>query len=157
MAIRNIIKEGDPFLNKVCREVDKFDDKLAVLLDDMKETMKEADGVGLAAIQVGVLRRVVVIDVGDGPIELINPVFLEQSGDQECVEGCLSSPGQYGITHRPMHVKVRAQNRKGEFFELEGEELLATACCHEIDHLNGILFKSHVVRMLSKEELEKMK
>jgi len=157
MAIRNIIKEGDPFLNKICHPVTKFDDKLGVLLDDMYETMHSADGVGLAAPQVGILRRAVVIDVGDGPIELINPVFLEQSGEQECVEGCLSSPGQYGITKRPMHVKIRAQNRKGEFFELEGEELLSTVCCHEVDHLNGILFKSHVIHMLDQEELETLK
>ncbi len=157
MAIRNIIKEGDPFLNKTCREVDKFDRKLSILIDDMAETMEQADGVGLAAIQVGVLKRVIVIDIGEGPIELVNPVFLEQSGEQECVEGCLSSPGQYGITKRPMHVKVRAQNRKGEFFEIEGEELLATVCCHEIDHLNGILFKSHVIRMLDKEDLKNLK
>ncbi len=157
MAIRNIIKEGDPFLNKVCHPVEKFDRKLSILLDDMAETMHHADGVGLAAPQVGILRRVVVIDIGDGPVDLVNPVFLEQSGEQECVEGCLSSPGQYGITKRPMHVKVQAQNRKGEFFELEGEELLATVCCHEIDHLDGILFKSHVTRMLDKEELENLK
>lgn len=157
MAIRNIIKEPDPFLNKICRQVDKFDGKLATLLDDMAETMEKADGVGLAAIQVGILRRAIVIDIGEGPVELVNPVFLEQSGEQECIEGCLSSPGQYGITHRPMHVKVRAQDRKGKFFELEGEGLLATVCCHEIDHLNGILFKSHVIRMLDKEELENLK
>lgn len=157
MAIRNIIKEGDPFLNRVCHPVEKFDAKLAMLLDDMYETMKGADGVGLAAPQVGILRRAVVIDVGEGPVELINPVFLEQSGEQECVEGCLSSPGQYGITKRPMHVKIRAQNRKGEFFELEGEELTATVCCHEIDHLDGILFKSHVIHMLDEEELEHLK
>ncbi len=157
MAIRNIIKEGDPFLNKVCHPVEKFDDKLATLLDDMAETMGEADGVGLAAPQVGILRRAVVIDIGEGPIELINPVFLEQSGEQECVEGCLSSPGQYGVTKRPMHVKIRAQNRKGEFFELEGEALMATVCCHEIDHLDGILFKSHVIHMLDEEELEQLK
>ena len=157
MAIRNIIKEGDPFLNKICHPVTKFDDKLGVLLDDMYETMHSADGVGLAAPQVGILRRAVVIDVGDGPIELINPVFLEQSGEQACVAGCLSSPGQYGITKRPMHVKIRAQNRKGEFFELEGEELLSTVCCHEVDHLNGILFKSHVIHMLDQEELETLK
>ncbi|HEX2985553.1 MAG TPA: peptide deformylase [Caproiciproducens sp.] len=157
MAIRNIIKEGDPFLYKISRQVDKFDRRLGVLLDDMKETMKEADGVGLAAPQVGILRRAIVIDIGEGPVELVNPVILEQSGEQECIEGCLSSPGQYGITKRPMHVKVRAQDRKGEFFEIEGEELLATVCCHEIDHLNGILFKSHVIRMLDKEELEKLK
>lgn len=157
MAIRNIVKEGDPILNKVCRPVEKFDQRLATLLDDMAETMHDADGVGLAASQVGILRRAVVIDIGEGVIELINPVFLEQSGEQECVEGCLSSPGQYGITKRPMHVKVRAQNRKGEFFELEGEGLLATVCCHEIDHLDGILFKSHVTHMLTQEELENLK
>lgn len=157
MAIRNIIKEGDPFLHKTCRKVERFDGKLATLLDDMKETMQEADGVGLAAIQVGVLRRVITIDIGEGPVELVNPEILEKSGEQECVEGCLSSPGQYGITKRPMHVKVRAQNRRGEFFELEGDGLLATVCCHETDHLDGILFKSHVVRMLSREELEKLK
>lgn len=144
-------------MNKICRPVEKFDGKLATLLDDMAETMEQADGVGLAAIQVGILRRAIVIDVGQGPMELVNPEFLEQSGKQECIEGCLSSPGQYGITHRPMHVKVRAQDRKGKFFELEGEGLLATVCCHEIDHLNGILFKSHVIRMLSKEELENLK
>ncbi|HEX3038772.1 MAG TPA: peptide deformylase [Caproiciproducens sp.] len=157
MAIRNIVKEGDPFLNKICHPVEKFDKRLAVLLDDMAETMHSADGVGLAACQVGILRRAVVIDIGEGPVDLINPVFLEQSGEQECVEGCLSSPGQYGLTKRPMHVKVRAQNRKGEFFELEGEELLATVCCHEIDHLDGILFKSHVTHMLTQEELENLK
>lgn len=157
MAIRNIIKEGDPFLNKISHPVEKFDKKLATLLDDMQETMHSADGVGLAAPQVGILRRAVVIDIGEGPIELINPVFLEQSGEQECVEGCLSSPGQYGITKRPMHIKVRAQNRKGEFFDLEGEELLATVSCHEIDHLDGILFKSHVIHMLDDEELAKLK
>ncbi|NLG93315.1 MAG: peptide deformylase [Clostridiales bacterium] len=157
MAIRNIIKEGDPFLNKVSRPVEKFDKKLAQLLDDMQETMHDADGVGLAAPQVGILRRAVVIDIGEGPIELINPVFLEQSGEQEPLEGCLSSPGQYGITKRPMHVKVRAQNRKGEFFEIEGDKLLATVFCHEIDHLDGILFKSHVIHMLSEEELANLK
>lgn len=157
MAIRNIIKEGDPFLNKVSRPVEKFDKKLGQLLDDMAETMEEADGVGLAAPQVGILRRVIVIDIGEGPVDLVNPEFLEQSGEQECVEGCLSSPGQYGITKRPMHVKVRAQNRDGEFFELEGEGLLATVCCHEVDHLDGILFKSHVIHMLDQEELEHLK
>ncbi len=155
MAIRNILKEGDETLLKVCRPVEKFDARLAELLEDMAETMRGADGVGLAAPQVGVLRRVVVIDVGEGVIEFVNPVIIEREGEQECVEGCLSSPGQYGITKRPAKVKVRAQNRKGEFFEIEGEELLATACCHELDHLDGILFKTHVIRMLDPEELEK--
>ncbi|NLJ30022.1 MAG: peptide deformylase [Clostridiales bacterium] len=157
MAIRNIIKVGDPILNKVCRPVEKFDKRLAQLLDDMAETMKESDGVGLAAPQVGILRRAVVIDIGEGPVALVNPVFLEQSGEQECVEGCLSLPGQYGITKRPKHVKVRAQNRSGEFFEIEGEDLLSTVCCHETDHLNGIIFTSHVIRMLDREELEQQK
>ena len=156
MAIRNIVKDGDEILTKVCRPVDKFDEKLGILLDDMIETMKSADGVGLAAPQVGIRRRIVVIDVGSGPIEMVNPEIVEQSGEQECVEGCLSFPGQYGITKRPMRVLVRAQNREGKTFELEGEELLATACCHEIDHLNGVVFKSHVVRMLSPEELQKL-
>ncbi len=155
MAIRNIIKEGDPMLNKVCRPVEKFDGRLAQLIDDMAETMKEANGVGLAAPQVGVLRRVVVIDVGDdhGLIELVNPEIVEHSGEQECVEGCLSSPGQYGITKRPAKVKVRGFSRSGEPVEVDGEELLATACCHEIDHLNGILFKTHVLRMLDPDEV----
>ena len=157
MAIRNILKEGDETLLKVCRPVEKFDARLAELLGDMAETMHSADGVGLAAPQVGILRRVVVIDVGDGVIELVNPVILEKKGEQECVEGCLSSPGQYGITKRPAKVKVRAHDRKGKFFEIEGEELLATACCHELDHLDGILFKTHVIRMLDPEELEKKK
>lgn len=156
MAIRNIVKEKDPFLRKKCRPVEKFDKKLWVLLDDMSETMHQADGVGLAAIQVGVLRRAVIIDVGDGVRELINPVILEKEGEQDCVEGCLSFPGQYGITKRPKHVKVRAQDRNGKFFEYEGDDLLATASCHELDHLDGILFTSHVTHMLTKEEMEKL-
>lgn len=157
MAIRNIVKDGDEILTKVCHPVEKFDKRLGILLEDMVETMREADGVGLAAPQVGMLRRVVVIDVGDGPIELVNPEIIETKGEQECVEGCLSFPGKYGVTKRPAYVKVRAQDRHGEFFEIEGEELLATAFCHEIDHLNGIVFQSHVTHMLTPEELEKMK
>ena len=156
MAIRNIIKEGDPVLYKVCRPVEKFDGRLAQLIDDMAETMREANGVGLAGPQVGILRRVVGVDVGGrhGLDELVKPELVEQSGEQECTEGCLSSPGQYGITKRPAKVKVRAFNRRGEVVEVEGEGLLATACCHEIDHLNGILFKSHVIRMLDPKELD---
>lgn len=159
MAIRNIITEEDPFLHKKCRPVEKFDRRLGTLLDDMADTLQEANGVGLAAIQVGVLRRVVVIDVGDGKgvRELVNPMILEKSGEQESMEGCLSIPGKWGITKRPKRVKVRAQDRNGKFFEYEGEDLLATASCHEIDHLNGILFLAHVVRMLTKEELEHMR
>lgn len=159
MAIRNIITVEDPFLYKKCRPVEKFDDRLAMLLDDMADTMKEANGVGLAAIQVGILRRAVVIDVGDGVgvRELVNPVILEEDGEQENMEGCLSIPGKWGMTKRPKHVKVRAQDRHGNFFEYEGENLLAVTSCHEIDHLDGILFLSHVTRMLTEEELEKMR
>ena len=153
MAIRNIVKDGDEILHEKCRNVEKFDDKLATLLDDMAETMHKADGVGLAGPQVGMLRRVVVIDIGEGVIELVNPEIIETSGEQETAEGCLSFPGEYGITKRPMYVKVKAQDRNGNFFEMEGEELLAKAFCHEIDHLNGIVFKDIVVRMLDPEEL----
>lgn len=157
MAIRNIVTEGDEILTKICRPVEKFDEKLALLLDDMYETMQEANGVGLAAPQVGIRRRVVVIDVGDGPIELINPEILERSGEEEEeMEGCLSFPGKYGMVKRPYRVKVRAQDRKGDSFELEGEGLLARAFCHEIDHLDGVLFVTHASRMLSQEELLEM-
>ncbi len=158
MATRNIVleeREG-AFLRKKCRPVEKFDKRLAVLLDDMTDTLREANGVGLAAIQVGVLRRAVVIDVGDGVRELVNPVILEKSGEQEALEGCLSIPGKWGLTKRPEHVKVRAQDRNGKTFEYEGDGLLATASCHEIDHLDGILFLSHVIRMLTEQELQKM-
>lgn len=145
MAIRNIVKEGDPTLRKVSRSVLNFDEKLAVLLDDMVETMYKAEGVGLAAPQVGILRRICVIDVGDGLIELVNPVIIEESGHQEEGEGCLSCPNQYGITSRPMKVTVRAQDRNGETFTVSGEGLKARAFCHEIDHLNGILFLDKVI------------
>lgn len=159
MAIRNIITEEDPFLHKKCRPVEKFDRRLWTLLDDMADTLREANGVGLAAIQVGVLRRAVIIDTGDGSgiRELVNPVIVEKEGEQECMEGCLSIPGKWGMTKRPRRVKVRAQDRHGNFFEYEGEGLLATASCHEVDHLDGILFLAHVTRMLTKEELEKIK
>ncbi len=154
MAIRNIVKDGDDILHKKCREVVKFDQRLWELLDDMAETMHDADGVGLAGPQVGVLRRVCVIDVGEGVIELINPVIIKAEGEQETAEGCLSFPGEYGITRRPMYVTVKAQDRNGKFFEISGEELLAKAFCHEIDHLDGIVYKDIVVRMLSPEEIE---
>ncbi len=160
MAIRNIltVETENAFLHKKCRPVEKFDRRLAVLLDDMAETLHRANGVGLAAIQVGVLRRVVVIDLGDGTgvWELVNPVIVERGGEQESMEGCLSIPGKWGMTKRPQHVKVRAQDRNGKFFEYEGEGLLATASCHEIDHLDGVLFLSHVTRMLTPEELQKL-
>lgn len=154
MALRNIVKEGDPILTKVCRPVEKFDQKLFTLLDDMYETMADGNGVGIAGPQVGMLRRVFVIDIGDGRIEFINPQILKTRGVQEGSEGCLSCPGEYGIVTRPMFVTVQAQNRNGEVFTLEAEGLLARAICHENDHLNGILFKKHAVRMLGPEELE---
>ena len=137
MAIREIVIEGDDILTKVCRPVEKFDEKLGILLDDMRETMVDADGVGLAAPQIGILRRVVEI--------------IYEEGEQEMQEGCLSCPGVYGMTKRPAKVRVSAQNRNGERFEFEAEELFAVACCHEIDHLNGILFREHVVRMVAED------
>ena len=156
MAIRNIVKDGDEILTKKCRPVTKFDRKLHVLLDDMAETMHRANGVGLAAPQVGMLRRVVVIDIGEGVIELVNPQIIAYSGEQEGLEGCLSFPGEWGIAKRPNYVKVRAQDRHGEEFEIEGRELLARAFCHEIDHLNGVVFKDRVERMLTPKEIEEL-
>lgn len=154
MAIRNIVKEGDEVLRKKCRPVEKFDQHLWTLLDDMAETMHKAGGVGLAAPQVGIIRRVVVIDVGDGVIELVNPKIIMKAGEQVSAEGCLSCPGEYGITSRPMYVTVKAQDRYGKEFTKEGEGLLAKAFCHELDHLEGIIFKDIVQRMLRPEELE---
>ena len=140
MAIRNILKHGDPALRKVSRTVLNFDERLAQTLDDMLDTMREADGVGLAAPQIGVLRRYCIVDVGDGLIELVNPVIIEKSGVQNEQEGCLSIPGNYKTTVRPMSVTVRAQDRHGNTFTVSGEGLKARALCHEIDHLDGILF-----------------
>lgn len=154
MALRNIVKFGEDVLKKKCREVTVFDDKLWVLLDDMLETMNEANGVGLAAPQVGILRRVAVIDVGDGPIELINPVITSVKGKQREVEGCLSFPGQWGYVNRPAKVKVTAMNRYGKEFKVEGTELLARALCHEIDHLNGVVFTDLVDEMVDPETME---
>lgn len=146
MAIRNIVKYGDDVLRKVCRSVLNFDEKLAVMLDDMAETMYKAEGVGLAAPQIGILRRVCIVDIGDGLIELVNPVIIEEKGVQCETEGCLSLPGQSGIVKRPMSVTVRAQDRFGSTFTVTGEGLKARAFCHEIDHLNGIIFKDRVVK-----------
>lgn len=145
MAIREIRKDSDEILRKVSRKVDKIDDRIITLLEDMAETMRAAEGVGLAAPQIGVLRRVVVIDVGEGLIELINPVMVYEKGEQLKEEGCLSIPGKSGIVRRPEKVIVRALNRKGETFEITGEGLLAIALCHEIDHLNGILFTDKAI------------
>ncbi|MEG1311093.1 MAG: peptide deformylase [Romboutsia sp.] len=140
MAIRQIVQIGEPVLRKKSKKVEKIDEKIIQLLDDMADTMYEADGVGLAAPQVGILKRVVVIDVGDGIIELINPEIISTSGEQIDDEGCLSVVGESGKVKRPYVVKVRALDRKGRLFEMQGEELLARAFCHEIDHLEGILF-----------------
>ena len=154
MALRNIVKEGDEVLTKKCRPVEKFDDRLASLLDDMYETMMAGNGVGLAAPQVGMLRRVFVIDIGEGKLEFVNPEIIKTSGRQETGEGCLSCPGEYGITVRPRFVTVKAQDRNGKEFTMDASDLLAKAICHENDHLDGILFKAHVIRMLDEDELE---
>lgn len=141
MAKLQIRKVGDPVLRKVCRPVDTINERVLTLLDDMKETMRAADGCGLAAPQVGILRRIVVIETEEsGLIELINPKIVARAGEQVEYEGCLSVPGKSGITHRPMHVTVRALNRNGEEIELRGSGLLARAFCHELDHLDGKLY-----------------
>ena len=161
MALRNILKEGDEMLAKRCRPVTDFNDRLHVLLDDMAETMMSAEGVGLAAPQVGILRRAVIVletnvEEGEEPyiIELINPEILESDGEQEGPEGCLSVPGVYGWVKRPEHVRVRAQDRNGETFEVEGVGLTARAFCHEIAHLEGQLFLEVSERLMTEEELE---
>lgn len=148
MALRNVVKDGDPILNKKCREVTKFDEKLSVLIDDMFETMYASNGVGLAGPQVGQLKRVVVIDVGDGPMELVNPEITMTEGEQREQEGCLSVPGKYGVCIRPAKVQVKAQDRTGKWQVFTGEELKARCFCHEIDHLDGILFTSKVIGKL---------
>ncbi len=148
MAIREIRKKGDDILLKKCKTVVNFDKKLHILLDDMYETMVKADGVGLAAPQVGILKRAVVVDTGEGKTELINPEIIEESGSQIDSEGCLSVPKVFGTVERPMNVKVRAQDRDGNWFEIEGEGLTARAFCHEIDHLDGKLFTDKVIEYL---------
>ena len=153
MALRKILTEPNSTLHKVCRPVTDFNRRLNTLLDDMTETLLEAGGVGLAAPQVGILRRVVVVDTGEGILELVNPEILETSGEQEGAEGCLSVPGKYGIVKRPNVARVRAQDRNGEWFEAEGEGLIARCFCHEIDHLDGHLYTELVSRYLTDEEL----
>ena len=158
MAIRNIYLEQDDVLRKTSKPVVDFNQKLWDLLDDMAQTMYQANGVGLAAVQVGILRRAVVIDVGDGIIELINPEIIWEKGEQTDTEGCLSCPGEYGIVTRPMKVKVSAQDRNGKQFIIKGEKLLARALCHEIDHLSGKIFKDIATEMVEiKEDGEKIK
>jgi peptide deformylase len=144
MALRNIRKFGDDVLRKKCREVEEIDNRLLTLIEDMKETMYDADGVGLAAPQVGVLKKVFVIDIGEGPLVFINAEIVETSGSQTDEEGCLSLPGETEEVMRPNYVRARALNEKGEEFEIEAEELLARAILHEYDHLNGTLFIDRV-------------
>ena len=157
MALRKILVQGDPALAKHCRPVEKFDEKLHVLLDDMKETLADANGAGLAAPQIGILRRVVVVvDADDQMVELVNPELIHTEGEQTGLEGCLSVPGKYGVVTRPYKASVRAQDRNGNFFEMDGEEIVARCFCHEIEHLDGHLFVEHADRLYSIEELEAM-
>ena len=152
MAIRNIVKLGDPILSKHSRPVENFDQKLFTILDDMKDTLYKAQGAGLAAVQVGILRRIVVMDCGDGYLELINPEIVEKSEEvQHETEGCLSVPGKYGVTERPKTVVVKAQNRDGKWCLYKGTDLKARCFCHEIDHLDGILYTSHVIGELESD------
>ena len=153
MGLRKIMTTDEPALHKVCRPVEKFDWRLHKLLDDMRETLAQANGVGLAAPQVGILRRVVVVDTGEDILELVNPELLETDGEQEGAEGCLSVPGKYGLVKRPYYAKVRAQDRDGQWFEAEGEEIVARCFCHELDHLDGIVYTEIMERYLTEEEL----
>lgn len=155
MALRKIIEQGDECLTKVCRPVEAFNRRLHTLLDDMTETLQEANGAGLAAPQVGILRRVCLVldEEQETYLELINPEIVETSGEQTGLEGCLSVPGKWGIVTRPNKVRVRAQDRFGDWFEAEGEGLTARAFCHEIEHLDGHLYTEHIDRFLTEEEL----
>lgn len=158
MAIRRIVKLGeDDVLRKHARKVDKFDRRLGILLDDLADTMYEADGAGLAAPQVGILKRAVVVDAGEGLIELVNPEILEAEGTQMCIEGCLSVPGRRGKVERPEKVRVHAQDRKGRHIELEAEGFLANAVCHEIDHLDGIMYTDKMIEDVTDQIEEEAK
>ena len=157
MALRTILTDQDPALHKVCRPVTSFDGRLHDLLDDLRETLAHANGAGLAAPQVGILRRVVVVvDGNEEMLELVNPELIAQEGEQEGFEGCLSVPGRWGIVKRPMKARVRAQDRNGNFFEVEGEEIVARCFCHEIEHLDGHLFTERADRLYTNEELEEL-
>jgi len=153
MGLRKILTDKDPALHKVCKPVTSFDKKLHKLLDDMAETMQEANGVGLAAPQVGILRRVVTVDLGEEILELVNPTLVETDGEQIGAEGCLSVPGKYGLVKRPYYAKVKAQDRYGDWFEVEGEDLIGRCFCHELDHLDGIVYTEVMERFLTEEEL----
>ena len=153
MGIRKILTVDEPALHKTCKPVENFDKKLHNLLDDMRQTLIDSEGVGLAAPQVGILRRVVLVDNGEQILELINPEIIETDGEQIGAEGCLSVPGKYGLVKRPYYAKVRAQDRNGDWFECDGEELTARCFCHELDHLDGIIYTEVMDRYLSEEEL----
>ena len=153
MGIRKILTVKEPALHKVCKPVENFDSKLHNLLDDMRETLIDSEGVGLAAPQVGILRRVVLVDTGEEILELINPTLVETDGEQTGAEGCLSVPGKYGLVKRPYYAKVRAQDRDGNWYEYQGEELIARCFCHELDHLDGIIYTEVMERYLTDEEL----
>ena len=153
MGLRKILTTKDPALHKVCKPMVNFDDRLFRLLADMKETLIDSGGVGLAAPQVGILRRVVLVDTGEEILELINPTLVAVDGEQTGPEGCLSVPGKYGLVTRPYWAKVRAQDRHGNWFEAEGEELIARCFCHELDHLDGIVYTEVMERFLTDEEL----
>ena len=155
MAIRKIVVQGDEILTKMCKPVTAFDEKLHILLDDMADTLRQANGAGLAAPQVGILRRAVVVaNDEDEILELINPEIISTEGEQTGPEGCLSVPGKFGMVTRPYRVRVRAQDRDGQWFEAEGEELMARAFCHELEHLDGHLYVEHIDHFLSDEELK---
>ena len=157
MAIREILTDKDPALHKKCHPVTRFDAKLGLLLDDMKETLSHANGAGLAAPQIGILRRVVVVvDGSDQMLELVNPEILAEEGEQDGLEGCLSVPGYYGFVKRPMKVRVKAQDRTGTWFEAEGEEIVARCFCHEIEHLDGHVFTEHADKLYTTEELDQL-
>ncbi len=151
MALRLVREDGDEILRKISKPVSQIDDNVIILLEDMVETMKKNEGVGLAAPQVGVLKRIIVVDIGEGPIRLINPEIVSQEGERIGVEGCLSIPGTFGEVSRPAKVKVEGLDKEGNKITIEAEEMLARVLCHEIDHLNGVLFKDKVIRFVDLE------
>lgn len=154
MALRNIRIDGDPILRKKSRKIEEVDDRIRILLDDMVETMQYADGVGLAAPQIGILRRAIVIDIGEGPIKMVNPQIIDKDGLEIDIEGCLSVPGKSGTVERPVNLKVKFLDENGLEKTLEGSKLFARAICHEIDHLNGILFTDKVLEYVYLEDEE---
>lgn len=156
MAILNIVKDTDEILRKKSRPIDGVDDRILTLIEDMKQTMEKAGGVGLAAVQVGKLRQVIVINTGDEELTLLNPKMLKKSGSQEDLEGCLSCPGKWGITRRPMKVEVETLTTEGKTVRIKAEGFLAKAICHEMDHLEGKLFYDDAVRMLTQEEIDQL-